>query len=254
MNRVDTPVTADHGQGDFRLATLLGCLGLIGLAVYAVAGLPRLPAGLPTLPTDPDIQLELLIRTPTSAQLDAATFVLTWAFWLGWLFVVASIVLRILAIVAERVTDDAPWARSLRSLSDVLTLPFVRRIIDASLAGTLLVRTTLGTPGFVLASAAPAMVQAENPPDTGQQGLASQKPLPSAAEYDLRPEPDVVHAVRSGESLASIAERYRRRGAMAAAVADNRDGRSRGRNTSRGAKSTPLASAVRGASERGVRC
>jgi hypothetical protein len=49
-------------------------------------------------------------------------------------------VLRVGVDLAEYLTRDAPWVRLTRGVSDALTLPFVRRAVDASLAGVLLVR------------------------------------------------------------------------------------------------------------------
>jgi hypothetical protein len=85
------------------LTTLVLWLALVGAAVYVVAGLPAVPASLPSLPGDIEVQLQLLVRSPTATQLDAAVGLLRWAFWLGWVFVLGTTLLRVGVILAERV-------------------------------------------------------------------------------------------------------------------------------------------------------
>src|SRR5262249_15917430 len=61
------------GRGrDWSLLQLLLTMATLGAAVYAFAGLPRIPSSAPSLPADLELQLELLVRSPTLEQLDAA--------------------------------------------------------------------------------------------------------------------------------------------------------------------------------------
>src|SRR5579859_7278155 len=136
------------------LLLLIVTLALLGGAVFEIAGLPRIPSGPLSLPQDPELQLELLIRSPTPDQLNTAAMLLGWVFWLGWAFVVATTLLRIGVVLAMHGAEGAGWVRSLRWLSDLLTLPFVRRAVDTSMAGALLVRVAVVASGPQVAMAA----------------------------------------------------------------------------------------------------
>jgi hypothetical protein len=91
--------------GDRVLLQLLAALAAMGSAVYVVAGPPRIPSGVLSVPTDPELQLELLARSPTCEQLNAAVVLLGWVFWLGWIYVVACTLLRVAVIAAMQAAD-----------------------------------------------------------------------------------------------------------------------------------------------------
>ncbi|HEX9371783.1 MAG TPA: hypothetical protein VF897_12295, partial [Roseiflexaceae bacterium] len=152
------------------------------------------------------------VQSPTGPQLDAAIFALSWLFWFVWVYVAATTLLRIGVILGERVAAGTAWVRSLRWLSDLLTLPFVRRAVDASLAGALLVRVAVMAPNLPLAMAAPLTAQVDQIQDRTSEGEPSAST--SAAEAASRPVPadlepgDIVHVVRPGESLAYLGKRY----------------------------------------------
>jgi nucleoid-associated protein YgaU len=158
-----------------------------------------------------DVQLELLVRSPTSEQIGAAVQLLEWAFWLGWMFVVATTLLRIIVVLATRIADGAAWVRSLRWLSDLLTLPFIRRAVDSSMAGAILLRVAFVAPSAPVAYAAPITAQVSPVEDPtappAAAAASSQVATPDQAPADMQPG-DVLHVVRYGETLISISRTY----------------------------------------------
>jgi hypothetical protein len=182
------------------LGALVGWLAVLGAGVYALVGLPRVPTSLPAAPADLDVQLQLLVRSPTGPQLDAVIYIVQWLFWLGWVYVTATTLLRVGVVLGERVAARTTWMRSLRWLSDWLTLPFVRRAVDASLAGAMLVRVAVMTPSPPVAMAAPLTAQVDpSHAPASEHGTATSI---SAAEVDNHVPPDdvrpgeIVHVVR----------------------------------------------------------
>src|ERR687885_617707 len=113
------------------LAYLIVGLVSVFWVASATVGTPQAPTSWPRLPTP--TELELLARSPTRDQLAGALGLLTWAVWLAWGYVLLATTLRVLVIVAERVLQGAAWIRSFRTLSDLLTVPALRRAVDTSL-------------------------------------------------------------------------------------------------------------------------
>ena len=132
--------------------------------------------------------------------------------------------LRITVVVAMHVAEGAAWVRSLRWLSDLLTLPFVRRAVDTSMAGALLVRVVVMAPSPPVAVAASAVAQVDQTPESdGAAPTSSSAAHTRAFPADLQPG-DILHVVRSGESLAFLGERYHGDpNAWKQIYADNRD-------------------------------
>ena len=160
------------------------------------------------------MQLQLLIQSPTPEQLNAAVLVLGWLFWLGWAYVVATTVLRIMLAVAMRAANGAAWVQSFRGVSDLLTLPFIRRAVDTTMAERApLVRVAVAVPNPSVAMAAPIATQVDQSqapqPETVQptQVVTPADDPEQALLSDLQPG-DIVHVVRPGESLAYLAAHY----------------------------------------------
>lgn len=180
---------------------------LVGLAagavVLAVVGLPVLPTSLPPLPDE--TQLELLVRSPTSDQIDGAVSFLTWLVWLLWSWLAVTTALRLAVIAVERVAAGAGWVRSLHVLSDLVTLPAVRRAIDASLAGMILVRVAAASPAA--AEPLPRQAYAQVREIEPRRGAWTIRPpgvaAPSPGDIQLAPG-DVLYIVEPGDTLQSI--------------------------------------------------
>ncbi|MDQ6670641.1 MAG: LysM peptidoglycan-binding domain-containing protein, partial [Chloroflexota bacterium] len=196
---------------DLGLIELVLSVALVGGVIYAVAGLPLIPTGLPPMPQDLELQLQLLVRSPSSEQLTAAALVLGWAFWLGWALVAATTLLRMTVVVAMQLTAGAAWVHSLRWLSDVLTLPFIRPAVDTSMAGTLFLRVAFVTPSAPVAVASPIVAQVDQVDDPAALYAAATSASATTTDDQVPPDlqhGDVVHIVDDGETLTSISQNY----------------------------------------------
>jgi nucleoid-associated protein YgaU len=225
------------------LAGLTVWLAIFGSAVYVLAGwppaLPQLPTALPTW-----ISVEVWLRSPAlgiDVALPAARF-LAWLMW-GW--TCATVLLRVGVNALELATNGATWVRSFRLASDWLTLPLVRRAVDASLAGVIMARVAMPFP--VAAASLPATSASEVARTIGtRHGLASltkyslvngNAHLVFGAEQDVTEQGDstaaaggdeLVYTVRHGDTWWGIAERFYGDGSRAEALLESNIGRLQG--------------------------
>lgn len=191
-----TAAGAQSGSVRGLSALLLGAT-LVGVMLWWLDGPPRLPAGWERI-------AETLARSQlTEAEARATAAAVGWAA-LGYLALATA--LRLLVAMAIALSSGASWARSAQRLSDLVTLPLVRRAVDGSIAGLLLV-----------ASAAPAArsVRAETADQVGfaappRQMIASA--VPSHGEWATRASDEQAVSVRyevvRGDSLWEIARRF----------------------------------------------
>jgi len=187
--------------GDERRQHQWGLLGLVaGLAIggatlLAIAGPPHLPAELPDRTS--------LARTLNGTHLapEAVRYVVTTVAWVIWGWLTLSLALRLVVVGAEIVAQGASWVRALRLISDRLTLPVVRRLVDGAVVTVLVVN--------LMARAAPA--QASPLPlsavtVTALGGMASEaSPARHTQESSGR---TVRYTVQAGDTLWSISERF----------------------------------------------
>src|SRR5688572_7482504 len=99
--------TNDRRAGPLGLAWLVLGLTLGGAALYALAGPPRWPKALPGW----DVLLSVL--RGAEVPLEPVAYLLVTAAWALWLWLVASVALRILVLVADGATRGARWVGSL---------------------------------------------------------------------------------------------------------------------------------------------
>ena len=210
--RLDANCSSDVGPDrEPGLAHLVVGLTAVFVFTSLTLGAPPVPISAPVLRTAVDI--EMLVRSPSTDQLAAGLVLLTWAIWLGWGLLVATTLLRVLAVVTESVTSEAAWARSFRTVSDVVTLPWVRRAVDASLAGTLFLRVSAATFAADKMAVAPAVVQAQShdrfwrtvPEAPGHWQTVEPGQPAYAPELGTS---DVPYTVERGDSLGKIADRF----------------------------------------------
>src|SRR6266545_4171868 len=122
-------LSAARSGGAVSLRVLIPFLLIFSAGLYRIVGLPQGP--------DP--------------PLDGAIYligILGWAVW-GWL--VISLLLQLVAAGAERVAAGTAAVRRFRTVADVLSVPLVRKAVQASLAGSMVVRVAL--PGLPVAAA-----------------------------------------------------------------------------------------------------
>ncbi|MFN8473872.1 MAG: LysM peptidoglycan-binding domain-containing protein [Anaerolineae bacterium] len=192
-----TYVDMDEQRRD-RVSLLGLIVGLVGVGVflYKVPGPPHLPA---TWPTWAGIVTTL---QGSYLPLDGVIYVLMMLAWLLWAWLAFSLVLELIVVTVEKVSQGAAWARSLRAAADHVTAPIVRRVVQGAVVATVVVNLVgrSGTP----ANAAPM----ETTPIVLQQ-RAPTDAAPPVVEQEAEHNPRVVeYTVQSGDSLWAIAERF----------------------------------------------
>lgn len=129
--------------------------------------------------------------------------------WLIVGYVLLSVAVRLLFGAVVAVTGGATWARAALQATSPLTIPVVRRMVDATLAGTIMVSATLHTPSAAFASSASmtAVVETRVPAQMvafDASTATAPAPMPALAAETI---PQTYTVVR-GDSLWRIAERY----------------------------------------------
>ena len=138
---------------------------------------------------------------------DVVTLAATIA-WLALSYLVLTLCLRLLLAVADTVTGGAAWARTALALTNLITLPAVRRAVDGAVAGTLVVASWLPAPQR-LAGAAPAPTAAVVPAPSlprhlPQEAIGGQAANEPALE---RTQLSIEYTVVRGDYLWDIARR-----------------------------------------------
>jgi DNA-binding SARP family transcriptional activator/LysM repeat protein len=171
---------------------LLGCIGLMliaGVGLAVVAGPPRLPSE----PPRADSLLTLL--NGTSLPVDGLVLLLVDIAWLALAWTALSLLLELALMAAELVARGRAWVRTIRRLSERLSMPLVRRSVAAAFAVQVLSR------GVSIASA-------QSLPPTDPIVLATA--YRDAEEHQATTEDGdsaSTYLVRPGDTLWSIAER-----------------------------------------------
>jgi DNA-binding SARP family transcriptional activator len=159
--------------------------------------------GGPRTPDWPHIREVLAGSEIADADVIAGTATFAWLV-LGYLAITVGV--RLLLLLADRISRGAGWAQTGLQLSNLITIPAVRRVVDGGMAGTLLVLSWLPHSTRIGAAAAPVAVVALAPPplaawEAGPQWspeLAPQEESPQFIEY----------TVVRGDDLWDIARRF----------------------------------------------
>src|SRR5207249_1521239 len=118
--------------------------------------------------------------------------------WLIWLWVVGSLALRCAVVAADALGHGAGWARGLRRLSDRVTLPIVRRVVDGALVAAVVVNVAARAPAAAAAeSAIPAAITAAADPRPAPASPSVRGPAAGAGT--------VTYTVQPGDNLWLIA-------------------------------------------------
>jgi nucleoid-associated protein YgaU/DNA-binding SARP family transcriptional activator len=194
----------------YDLVVLLGWLTLFGVGLKWLVGWPAapvLPAVMPSWST-----VQVWAQSPGASPEGLVSWAAALA-WVVWIWTLATVLLRVLVDLADALTRGARWVGSVRLVSDWLTIPLVRRAVDASLAGVLLARVVTQS-GIAEASplnespvATIVQAQTSGVTQTGVLFSASVVSRGHADEGDHETT-DVTHTVRLGDTLSRIALVY----------------------------------------------
>lgn len=129
--------------------------------------------------------------------------------WIIVGYVLLAVVLRLLFGVAVALTGGAGWARAALQATSPFTIPVVRRMVDATIAGTIIVSATLHAPSATVAASAStsAAVETRLPVHTASFDATKAAPSEPAPAHATETVPK-VHVVVRGDNLWRIAERY----------------------------------------------
>ncbi len=182
--------------------------GVVGLIVLVVtmagsAGVLWALTGAPAVPRFPGWPGARSVLTGDSVD---TAWLVTLAAVIAWLllgYVAATTVVRAALLAARALTGGAGWVRGGLWLSELVTVPAIRRVVDGGVAGVLLLAGGLSVPARLAAAAplpGPAVV-APHAPGAVAGGEAAPLVERSAASH-------LAYTVVPGDSLWAIAQRF----------------------------------------------
>ena len=143
------PPVSDPSRKALAFTIVLGCA--LTAALWAISG----PPALPTSADWAHLRATLAGSELTSA--DVVTIATAIA-WLALGYLALTVGLRAIAVTIARITGGARWARGGLSLTSLITIPAVRRVVDGGVGGTLLVMSWLPDASRAAAATQPAVV------------------------------------------------------------------------------------------------
>ena len=191
QRQTTTPATS----GPWPMAVMVVVAVGLGAALWLIAGPPSEAWRLPGLAT---MRATLTASEIADRDLIAMAAALAWLV-LGYLAV--TVTLRCAALAADRATRGARWARVALRLTNLITVPAVRRIVDGGVAGTLLVASWMPATARVAVAAEPVV----SLPVTADAQAGG--PAPRHAEQEPERAQSVAYTVVRGDDLWGIARR-----------------------------------------------
>ena len=193
------------GAGARRRGDAVGTLALLALLLggAALGYVLRELAGGPRAPDGAHIREVLSGTELADSDVVAATAALA---WLMLAYLSLSVGLRLALLLAGRLSGGARWARTALRLSNLVTIPAVRRVVDGGVAGTLLAASWLPLPSQVEGGAGPAYAAAAAAPPP-LVAWADAPPLPAEAAPEAPSPPCVLYTVAPGDDLWDVARR-----------------------------------------------
>ena len=207
-----------------QLASLVFAGVAVGFLLWWINGPPQLPHSLPDWGRIGDV---------LSGSYLPYEGVIAIAAGVGWLalgYLALTVALRLVAQSLARLTDGATWAQATLTLSDVVTLPAVRRIVDGAVAGSLLLSVWL-RPSAMLAADTSSQMAVAAVASLPQAALvagmtgAPTPPIKDAVEEPASPDRVVSYTVVAGDSLWDIARRFYGDGTLYTLIFETNQGR-----------------------------
>jgi nucleoid-associated protein YgaU len=180
--------------------------------------------------------VDVWVRSPLAADWTgfvAAIGLIGWVFW-AWAW--ATVLLEVGVNLVDAATRHAACVAAIRGVLRPLTVPFIRRIVDASVGGLLLGRVALQPAVADAAVPGRAEVATVAPSDAGSARLYSSRVQPRASFFaqmraaasetgDQQAVHEVLYHVQPGDSLWAIAQRFYGDGEKEAVLFDTNVGR-----------------------------
>lgn len=183
------------------LVAFVALLALVGTLLWRFVGPPAMLASVPDWGHVRDVLGGAQLRD------DDVVAVAGGLAWLAIGYLAVSVLFRVVLGTASSITGGAAWARTGLRVTEPLTLPFVRHLVDGALAGTI-VLTASFQPGLAAASSGEVATVSLIAPTHSRQDIDSVAPQPVP---DAVPEQatlvETSYTVMSGDSLWAISER-----------------------------------------------
>jgi LysM repeat protein len=195
-------ISADNEQ---RRSSYLGLVSLlVGLLLGAVV--LEVAAGPPHLPTNLLDWNEVgAILRGSSLPLDVLAYILSMAAWALWLWIVASLLLRVIVLVTDAILHGAAWVATLRAVSDRVTLPVVRRAVDGALVAVFVVNVASRAVSGAAAASLPAVA---TPHVAAVRPHATMSGSDAGTRNGHTHRQDASYTVQAGDTLWAIAQRF----------------------------------------------
>src|SRR3990172_2791924 len=208
LSRAQRMPSEGSGTSVVSLAGLVLGAVAVGTALWWIGGPPHLSSAWP--------DWERIGQIMTGSHLPYAD-VIEVAKGLGWLalaYLALTMALRVTGQALVGVTDGAAWARASLHMSDAVTIPVVRRIVDGAVAGALVLAVWLraGPTTEAAASAGSLIVAvtapAEPVPPREGRGPAPGEPISEDADRAGPADRSVSYTVVPGDNLWDISRRF----------------------------------------------
>ncbi len=186
-----------------RRPSYLGLVGLLvglllGAVVLYATGPPHLPAQLP------DWSLAGATLRGSSLPLGLLAYILSMIAWAVWLWIVGSLLLRVMVLAIDAMTHGAAWVADLRAVSDRVTLPIVRRAVDGALVAMVVVNVASRTVSGAAAASPPIATSSHV---VAVRSHATVSGTDTTTRNGQRPQ-DATYTVQAGDTLWAIAQRF----------------------------------------------
>jgi DNA-binding SARP family transcriptional activator len=182
------------------LVLLIILIGGGGAFLYVVSGPPHLPSPIPSWD-----EIAFTLRG-SEVPLGALIYVTTTLGWLLLGYMATSILLRVVVDLLGAIAREHPLTRTLQVVSDGVTIPVVRRIVDGVLVAVLVARLLGPDVGPASAAAAPIEAVQVLPHPNGvtvAPSALSEHPVQVVDET-----PSLHYLVKRGDTLRSISTRF----------------------------------------------
>ncbi len=207
LQRAESVPDEASAKGVLPLAALV-CAGVsLGFLFWWLNGPPQVPASLP--------DWDQISRTLTGSDVpyEDVIYIATALGWLALGYLGLTVALRVVLGAADRLTDGSAWARAALSLSDLVTLPAIRRIVEGALAGVIFLAIWLRTSAALEAgTSAGAMAATSSVAQAAlTQDVAAEPACPPLTEAIAEPPPPdcfVSYTVVEGDNLWDISRRF----------------------------------------------